>query len=160
MRSEVSSRGRLPTALASGSLAASRETLSSSRRLDMFPSVSSRRVLILDPHPGVARMLAAFARLRGYSPAVARDPADLLSLAPSVRPGIVLLGFDASGDVRPGELAASLRAESATAGATLVALLVMGLEIERGWAFDYWLHKPGVGPGLLALLPDVAAPLT
>jgi CheY-like chemotaxis protein len=107
----------------------------------MMSLARSRGVLILDPDPGVARMLATFARELGYSPTVARDPADLLGLAPGVGPGVVLLGFDARGDVRPGELSARLRADPATADAALVALLAAGMAVEPGWAFDACLVK-------------------
>jgi CheY-like chemotaxis protein len=102
-----------------------------------------RVVLLVDDDPETrATHTRALAEELGQAVVVARDGAEAISRARQHRPAVVVLDVG-----RPGldgcTLAATLRADAATAGAWLIALTATGSPREAARAgFDQFLWKP------------------
>lgn len=117
------------------------------------------RVLVVDDNVDAAESLRALLRLAGHEVDVAHDGPAALALAARRPPQLVLLDLGLPG-IDGCEVARQLRAQSATAGATLVALTGWGQDADRrltqASGFDHHLVKPMDPAALERLLAELA----
>jgi signal transduction histidine kinase/CheY-like chemotaxis protein len=103
------------------------------------------RVMVVDDNVDAAQMLAALLEVQGHAVSVEYDARGALERARRERPDVLLLDIGLP-DMDGYELARCLRAQSESAGATLVALTGYGQTQDRKEAenagFDHYLVKP------------------
>jgi len=116
------------------------------------------KILIADHEPAVLASLAPVLSGAGYTVAVARDGNEVLALASSFIPDVVLLDVQMHSANRF-ELCEVLRADTALSGLLIVMLSARGCdaEVARGLAIgaDAYLIKPVAGKELLTCLRDL-----
>jgi len=122
------------------------------------PDASGLRVLVVDDNVDAAEMLATLLEMNGYAVRVEFDGASALAAALREPPTVALLDIGLP-DMDGHELARRLRAQSATAGAVLVALTGYGQaedqEQARQAGFNHHMVKPADIDRLLTLLASI-----
>jgi signal transduction histidine kinase/ActR/RegA family two-component response regulator len=120
-------------------------------------------VLVVDDNRDAADTLALLLAAAGHEVHTAYDGVQALASAGALRPGVVFCDIGMPG-MSGYEVAATLRADAANAGTTLVAVTGWGNDIDKRLAheagFDFHLTKPvhaGAIAGVLHRLPRRAA---
>ncbi|BDV36459.1 MULTISPECIES: chemotaxis protein CheB [Methylocystis] len=118
----------------------------------------ARRILLVEDNSDVAETLKCVLELDGHQVFLARDGQSALKTAAEKRPDIVLLDIGLP-DITGYEVARHLRADPATANATLMAITGHGTPSDVTHAkeagIDHHLVKPVEISALLALINDV-----
>lgn len=106
---------------------------------------ATKRVLIVDDDPDIAKVIGVLVRHCGYETCIAHDGATSLDAARNFRPHVVLLDIGLP-DISGYDLAPRLRSEADLNQALLIALTGYGQEEDRRMAmesgFDIHLVKP------------------
>ncbi|MGN6525631.1 MAG: ATP-binding protein [Burkholderiaceae bacterium] len=120
-------------------------------------------VLVVDDNRDAADTLALLLAAAGHEVHTAYDGVQALASADALRPGVVFCDIGMPG-MSGYEVAATLRADAANAGTTLVAVTGWGNDIDKRLAheagFDFHLTKPvhaGAIAGVLHRLPQRSA---
>jgi PAS domain S-box-containing protein len=117
------------------------------------------RLMVVDDNQDAARALAMLLELEGHTVAVEHEPLKALDKAAQFRPDVCLLDIGLPG-MDGYELARRLRADQATAGATLIALTgysnKYGREATVSAGFDHYFVKPAKTTELIGVLAEVA----
>src|SRR5262249_48822715 len=116
------------------------------------------RILVVDDIPDVADVMKMLLDLEGFETQVAYNGAAALQLAREFSPDVIFCDIGLPG-MDGHEIARRVRADPATAPATLIALTGWGAESEvrktRDSGFDFHLVKPVDTNALLELLSHV-----
>ena len=131
------------------------------RRTTPSPGNASLRILIVDDNVDAAQTLSLFLQACAHQCAVAHTGEQAMALAKQVQPDVFILDIGLPG-MDGKQLARSLRADPATAKATLLALSGYAQAHDRQAAmaagFDHYLVKPVDVDRLLSLLQTVRRP--